>query len=117
MVIIPVYVSKMLSRKDRTWSIVIETNELTPDKIAQIAQMQGQYGVMAFKESELQHNERTMLDSVDTSIKGGVSPSQRMRNLMYKLYIQDPEGFSKFQSYYEHKMERISKHLMSLLDD
>lgn len=104
------YVSGMQALKDRSWKITLTTNELPPAKLVEIAEMQNKFGVVAFKESEFQHSEITALDAVDTDLDGGKSPSQRLRNVFYKLFMQDNEGFSTFRSYYESKMEKLLTH-------
>lgn len=117
MVVIGVYISKISSRKDGSWTVSIETNELPPEKVTELAQMHNSYGVMAFKQSTFTHSETTALDSVDADLPAGISPSQRMRNVLYKLYLQSPEGYKTFQPYYEAKMDKMTKKLISLLVD
>ena len=116
MVVLPVYITRINSRKDRSWAITIETNELTPEQLAGLAVMQNTYGVMAFKESELTYEETTALDSIEATLPAGKSPSQRLRNVLYKHFLNNPEGFSKFEDYYAFRMERLIKILIDKLE-
>ncbi len=37
------------------------------------------------------------------------SNGQRLRNILYKLFEQDKEGFLTFTKYYDHQMERFTQ--------
>jgi len=45
------------------------------------------------------------------------SNGQRLRNVLYKLYEQDKEGFLTFTKYYDHQMERLINHFKNKLND
>lgn len=106
--IIPGYVAGISSRKDRTWRITLETQELTPDLVASAMQLMNKYGFVAFKEAEFQHDEETSLDEIDMDLGGGgKSPSQRLRNVFYVLWKKENKGFKSFKDYYAHRMENV----------
>jgi hypothetical protein len=50
----------------------------------------------------------------DYEVKG-ISTSKRLKNVLYRLWEQDPEGFATSVQHYEHHMERIIKHFKSKL--
>lgn len=106
--LIPGYVAGMSSRKDRTWRITIETQELTPDAAGEIMQLMNKYGCMAFKEAEFQEDEETALDEIDMDLGGGgKSPSQRLRNVFFILFKQNNKGYKSFKDYYANCMENV----------
>ncbi len=43
------------------------------------------------------------------------SPSKKLRNVFYKLYIQDNEGYEVFDRYYESKLFKLITHYKNLI--
>ena len=105
MIILPAQIESIKSRKDRTTAIVIGTNELTPDQAGQIFSLQNSFVYCALKEEEFATNERDILNDLKADFEiEKKSNGQRLRNVLYKLYEQDKEGFLTFTKYYDHKM-------------
>lgn len=43
------------------------------------------------------------------------SPSKRLRNVFFKLWNQDTEGFVEFENYYDNKLEKLIQHYKKLI--
>jgi len=110
MIIVPVIIGGLSSRKDKTWRITVETQELSPEKTGQLSAMNGQFGFMAFKSADFNPDEEDALGKLAPDLTIGKTPSQRLRNVLHVLYLQDPEGHEDFKKYYEAKMERVITH-------
>jgi len=116
MIILPAQIESIKSRKDRTTAIVIGTNELTPDQAGQIFSLQNSFVYCALKLESFNREEEEILDGLKADVElTKKSPGQRLRNILYKNYEHDPEGFKSFNSYYEHKMEILVNHYKSKL--
>lgn len=66
--------------------------------------------------SEVTKEEIDIIDDIDIELGNGKTPSQRLRNTLYVLFEQKPEGFADFKGFYKFKMEQIINHLKSKLD-
>lgn len=117
MILLPAYISGMNSRKDRTWRIAVETNELSPADVSKIAEMQNTFGFLAFKKEAFTADEKEEIEGMEVEFDNGKTPSKRLYNVFYKLYMQDPEGFSTYRNYYEAKMEKIINHYKDKIKD
>ena len=43
------------------------------------------------------------------------SPSKKLRDVFYTLWVQDSEGFEEFDDYYDTKMSKLIKHYKKLI--
>jgi hypothetical protein len=108
------------TRRDRTLKVIIGTQEMTPDKMAQlIAQWSDGYGVMAFKKEEFIDEERKAIESlqIDKEEMGGKTPSQRLRSCLYALYEHNSSGYNTFASFYESRMEQLINIVKKRIDE
>lgn len=107
---IPCQVEGISTRRDKTLKVIIGTQEMTPEKMAQlIAQWSDGYGIMAFKKEEFIDEERKALEAIqlDKEEMGGKTPAQRLRGCLYKLYEANSSGYNTFASFYESRMEQM----------
>lgn len=117
MIIIPATIESIRTRKDRTISVTIGTQELTPDKGAELMRLSGKLGYIAIKEADFQPEEVDALEEVGEELqKSGKTRSQRLRSVLFILYNQDSKGFQNFQDYYANQMETLITHLKSKIN-
>mgnify|MGYP006921301246 CR=1 FL=1 len=117
---IPCQVEGISTRRDKTLKVTIGTQELTPDKMAQLlAQWSEGYGVMAFKKEEFADEERKALESIqlDKEDMGGKTPSQRLRSCLYALWESNNRGYNTFASFYESRMEQFITIVKKRIDE
>jgi hypothetical protein len=114
MLILPIYVENITTRKDRSVKITLSTQEMTPAQVADIWSVQSQMGYMALKEETFQGDELAALNGLKADADtGGKSYSKRVQSVLYVLFKQDSEGFTSFELYYQHKMEKMLTHYKS----
>lgn len=117
MIILPAQIESIKSRKDKTTAIVIGTNEMTPQVAGKLFTLQNSFVYCALKEEEFATNEKEIINDLKADFEiEKKSNGQRLRNVLYKLYEQDNEGFLTFVKYYDHKMEQLINHFKSKLE-
>ncbi len=120
MLMIPCSIENVSTRKDKTLKVVIETQEISPDKIAQLMSLWvNGYGIMCFKGEQFSHDEQDLINSIKLSAEelGAKTPSERLRNTLYVLFRENPKGFQTFDSFYLNHMEEIIKMIKRRLDN
>ena len=87
-------------RKDRTVSIRFITQEKTSGEIADIDRLVDTFGILYFRgEEQMNRDEVDELDAIELDLYDDPkSQSQRLRNVLYKVWMQDPTG--TFKEYY-----------------
>lgn len=104
------------SLKDRTLKLTFETNELSPDDMANIAGALMTVGYLAYSPDPFTSDELKELDSLKVEFNDGEkSPSQRLRAVMFRMYEQNPERYDVFNDFYNAKMEKLINHFKSKL--
>ena len=103
-------------RKDRTVSLRFITQEKTSGEIADIDRLVDTFGIVYFRGQErLNQDEVDELDAVELDLYDEPkSQSQRLRNVLYKVWQQNQEG--DFKQFYRHETERIIQHYKNKLD-
>lgn len=109
-------------------NITLELNELPPEDTAnllachrkQVKIMMQQGEIMdvdelGFTEADMEKFENSQFDEFDK--RQEKTPSQRLRNVMYVLYKQDPRDHADFKAYYEFRMEKLITLLKSKIED
>jgi hypothetical protein len=104
------------SLKDRSYKLLFETSELSPEKLSRLGMSLQKAGYLAFKADPFKTDELQTIDSLEADYDDGQKkPSQRLRAVFYRLWEQEPEGYKDFNLYYEFQMEKIIKHFKSKL--
>ena len=115
MIIIPVIIEGVSTRKDNTISVKLACNELSPSDIGVVMSMHNKYAYCAIKPENFTKTELDMIQNLKVSDDIGKSPSQRLRGVLYRTFENENEGFKNFESYYTHKMEALITHLKNKL--
>ena len=117
MIIIPAIFDGWRSLKDKSYKLVFESFELTPENAVGLNGSLGQAGYLAFKLDPFKQSEKDMIDSLESDFEDKKkSQAQRIRAVLYRNWEQKPEGFDTFTKYYEHKTEIIINHYKEKLD-
>ena len=103
-------------RKDRTVSLRFITQEKSSGEIAQIDSLVDTFGILYFRGQEtLNRDEVDELDAIELDLYDEPkSQSQRLRNVLYKVWNENPVG--DFKDYYRKETEKIIQHYMNKLD-
>jgi hypothetical protein len=116
MIILPAQIENLTSRKDKTIKVTFGTQELAPNDLAQVFQLNQRFCYIAIKEELFQQEELDTLDNIKTELEVNKTPSQRLRGILFVSYQQDSEGFKDFMAYYVNKMDKLCEHFKSKLD-
>jgi len=98
------------SLKDGSVSVNLETNELTPAKAAELFALRNQVAIVYISNKEIDKSEIEKVDKLKPEL-GGKTQGQRIRNTLFMLHSENPEGFAEFDSYYKHKTDLYIEHL------
>ena len=104
------------SLKDGTLKISFETQELTPEMMANIHYSLNKFGFVAFAPNALATQEMEEIDKLKVEYSDtGKPPSQRLRAVLFLLWKQDPEGYKTSNDHYISKMETLIEHFKGKL--
>lgn len=109
-ILLPAMVEGVASRRDKTVKITIGTQELSPSSAGELFHLNGKICAVYISEKAIDQNEIDQVDKLDPEFSGKTQ-SQRIRNVLYKLFEQDKEGFKDFESFYRSKTELYIEHL------
>lgn len=104
--LIPVIVGGIRSLKDGSVSITFETQELSSGKAGELFSLRNKIAYVYVSERQITLPEQKMVDALEPEMQGK-TPSLRLRNVLYLLWKQDPEGYQDSDAYYRAKMELI----------
>jgi hypothetical protein len=96
--------------------LVVGTNELNPDQMSELFNLNQQFCYLGLKKEPFQKEETDLLDSLKTDLDNLKTPSQRLRAILFCNFEQDPKGYKDFGTYYLSEMARICEHYKTKLD-
>lgn len=113
---IPAIIESIKTRRDNTIALTIATNELSPEKAAELFGHLNKYVYLAVKIAEFNKKELDAISSMRVDYDDQTkSNSQRLRGVLFRNYELDAEGFKSFELYYNYKMEHIITHFKGKL--
>ena len=119
MITLGVEIRKVETLVDHSIKLTIVTaGEPTPEQTAELIRLKmiGHAYAMFKPETFVKEDEDFMKDlKASLDISGGKSPSERLRNVLYRVWEQDPEGYDDFNLYYVKKIETIIDHFKDKL--
>ncbi len=99
-------IGSVRSKVDGTVSITLDTPEISGGKVGELFDLRKKIAYVYISARQVEINERTMVDGLNPELKGK-SPGQRLRNVLYVMWQQDPEGYKDSELFYAAKMELI----------
>jgi hypothetical protein len=115
MILLPGQIESISSRKDKTIRLTIGTQELSPNTAAEIFSMNQQFCYFAIKHESFMKSEIELVDNIKSDFNAK-TPSQRLRNILFRIYEQNNEGYNDFNNFYIAKMEQICEHYKNKID-
>ena len=113
--LLPTIVTAIRTKVDGSLSLTAETQELSPSKAGELFSFRGKVTMMYLSPKEtISQKEIDQVNAIDSEIDGK-TPSQRLRNVIYVLFTQQPDGYKDFDSFYKFHMNRIAEHYKSKL--
>lgn len=119
-IITPVELSSFSERKDKSVRLTVITNELTDEEFIAVRRMQSVPGFMCLQTEEVKSDLTDVMDELDVDLYDTPkSPSQRLRNVLYKFYEQEADEVTDegFKLFYKQKLETIIQHFKDKLHD
>lgn len=114
--LLPGYVTSIRSLKDGSVVLSIETQELSPMKAGEVFSLRGKLLAMYLSAKDtITQRELDQVDKVQLDMPGKTS-SQRVRNILYRIWEVQPEGFKTFEQFYMAKQEQHITALKETLD-
>ena len=104
--LIPVVIGGIRSLKDGSVAVTIETQEISPGKAGELFALRNKVCYVYFSERQIELPERKMIDALEPEMQGK-SHSLRLRNVLFRVWEQNPEGYGDSDSHYRAKMEQI----------
>jgi hypothetical protein len=103
-------ITKISTLVDGSINLNINTQELTPAKAAELFALRNQVAIVYISNKEIDKSEIEKVDKLKPEL-GGKTQGQRIRNTLFMLHSENPEGFADFDSYYKHKTDLYIEHL------
>jgi hypothetical protein len=114
--LLPVIIEGIRTRKDKTLAVTLGTQEMGPGQAGELIGLSGMLCAVYISPKEsIDQREMDQVDKLDPEL-GGKTQSQRLRNVLFKLFEQNPEGFKEFDSFYKAKTKTIIEHYKSKLE-
>jgi hypothetical protein len=116
MIVLPIIIEGINTRKDKTIGLRITTQELSPETASELLRLNQKYAFCAIKENDFLNTEKEILESAKSDMDDtGRTPGQRLRSVIHVLWEQKPEGFKDSETFYRFKMDTIINHYKSKL--
>jgi len=106
---IPASINKITTMADKTLQLAIyTTTELTPEDETKIMRYRNTEGVMVFSLQDIVEEDLIDLPKFKKEFEGELSPSQRMRNIIYKIWETTTDQKNPFPDYYKVYMFKLN---------
>lgn len=116
MIALSVQLEGMQSRADRSWKLTFGTNELTPEQIGNLGQMQQNICFIGISPNPFTSEQEKIISTTKAEIAdNGKTPSERLRGVLYVKWKNQSEGYENFHDYYIVKMEAFITHIKNKL--
>lgn len=109
-ILLSAMIENITTRKDRSVKVTIGTQELSQGKAGELFTLLNNLAVVYISTKEIDQKEIDQVDRLDPEFEGKTQ-SQRIRNVLFKLFAQDHEGHKDFDQYYKNKTEKYIEHL------
>lgn len=109
-------ISGIRTLKDGSVNIQLETQELSAGHAGELFSLRNKIAAVYISPKDtIDQRELDQVDKIDPEFSAK-SQSQRIRQVLYKLFEQDKEGHKNFDSYYKSKTEKFIEHLKSKIN-
>lgn len=127
LLILPVVFTKYNQLKDRSVNLSFNTPEITEQNLVRLFRQMNSHGILLFRGVEqLNKEDVKLIEEADVDVfEQGKSQSQRLRNVLFKLWLQENPGCEDlepvektkvFGEYYRTKTEKIINHFKEKLN-
>lgn len=107
MIIVPALLDTISTLKDGTIKLVFETQELTPEKVGTLFSYRKGLGFLAYKPETFQPEQVELIEKLKVDEFENKSHSKRMRDILFRLWEQNKQGYEDFNLYYQYRMNHL----------
>ena len=100
--------------KDGAIKLVLHLQDMTPEQAGRLHALMNQFIKIYLTTANITTDKTDLIDAEKIEFESK-SPSQVMRNVFYRLWEQDKEGYEDFSLYYRNKMEKVITHFKDKL--
>lgn len=100
--------------KDGTIKLSLHLQEMEADNSGKLYKMMNQFVKFYLTTENINNESIKEIDNFEFEVEEK-SPSRRMRNVFFRLWEQDKEGYEDFNLYYRWKMEKLINHFKDKL--
>lgn len=117
LLVIPAVFESFRSLKDRSYKLIFETQELTPDQLTGLGTSINFPGYLAFNKDPFKKEQEDVLRNIKVDYDdNSKSKSQRLRAVLFVSWKQNDRGYTEFEEFYNFRMEQYITHEKSKLD-
>ncbi len=113
---LPVLIGNMSTKTDGSVKGWWETRELSGTDVAQLFDLRNTEAYMILAPNEIKEEDVKLPSERADPAVGTKTPSQRLRNVLYRVW-QQSSGGTDFESYYRIKIEQLIDKFKEKLDD
>lgn len=104
-ILLSAIIENIATRADGTVKVVLGCQEMSATRAGELMTLNRKLAAVYLSPKEtVSQKEIDQVEAVDP-VMPAKTPSQRMRNVLFVLWQQSPEGFKDFDSFYKYKME------------
>lgn len=116
-IILSAIIENIATRADGTVKVVLGCQEMAASRAGELMTLSRKIAAVYISPKDtIPQKEIDQVDAVDP-VMPAKSPSQRMRNVLYRTWEHSSEGYKDFDSFYRYKMETIITELKNNLPD
>lgn len=110
---LPAIVNSPTIRKDKSMTLKFETREISPEEMTYLMTMMNTEGWLLFSQNEFTSpKELIPKESADVKVK---SPSKRLYDVIYIMWIQQGKPGGEYYAYYKVVMEELIEEIKKRL--
>lgn len=113
-VIVPGIVSGISSLKDGSVKTTVHLQEVSPETVGNLYSLNNQHVKIYMTTENITQEAKQAVDEVEIEHESK-SPSKRMRDVLFRLWEQDKQGYEDFELWYRWKMNQMVEHLKAKL--
>ena len=114
--LIPAIVTTIRSLKDGSISFTCETQEMSSRKVGELFNLRNKLIVAYLSEKEtIPQKEIDQIDVLQPDMPGKKTQSQRLRAVLFRLFEQEPSGYTDFEQFYKARTDLIIEQIKAKL--
>jgi hypothetical protein len=106
-------ISKLTTLSDNTVRLTVDCQELLPEEAMKVFELKGSIGWFLFKANQIEDKD---VPEIQAEFKDDKTPSQRLRNTLYKYWELNTNKAKPFDNFYREWIEKKINEIKELLN-